>query len=278
VLKTSLTALEQETYRTTRENALADAGPRRIDLVVDNSVPVNRALANPHETQRIRYRVVLKNDDPSRVFYSGDLQQVKALDPHTAEVTVRSEHAAESARAALADQPATRLPNEGDRQPNNLIQSDDPVVVEMAKSVEPTAEEPREIAVALERFVKQKIKLKNFSQAFASAAEVARTPEGDCTEHAVLLAALARARGIPARVAIGLVYQPGTQSFAYHMWNELWIGERWVPFDATLGRGGIGAAHLKLTDSNLAGAQAYRCFLPVAQVIGQLKIEILDVE
>ena len=48
--------------------------------------------------------------------------------------------------------------------------------------------------------------------------------------------------------------------------------------DATLGRGGIGAAHLKLTDSNLDGAQAYSCFLPVAQVIGQIKIEILEVE
>ena len=40
----------------------------------------------------------------------------------------------------------------------------------------------------------------------ATAAEVARSREGDCTEHAVLLAALARARGIPARVAMGLVY------------------------------------------------------------------------
>src|SRR6185369_10048111 len=164
------------------------------------------------------------------------------------------------------------------RRPNNLIQSDDSVVISLASSVAGDATEPREIATALEKLVKQKIRLKDFSQAFATAAEVARTPEGDCTEHAVLLAALARARGIPARVAIGLVYQPGSQSFAYHMWDELWIGDRWVPFDATLGRGGIGAAHLKLTDSNLAGAQAYSCFLPVAQVIGQLKIEILDVE
>ena len=62
------------------------------------------------------------------------------------------------------------------------------------------------------------------------------------------------------------------------MWNELWVDERWLPLDATLGRGEIGAAHLKLSDSNLAGAQAYSCFLPVAQVIGQIKIEILDVE
>ena len=67
---------------------------------------------------------------------------------------------------------------------------------------------------------------KDFSQAFASAAEVVDTHEGDCTEHAVLLAALCRARGIPARVAIGLVYMPATHEFGYHMWTEVYIGKR----------------------------------------------------
>ncbi len=148
----------------------------------------------------------------------------------------------------------------------------------MAKSVAPEETNPWKLSLELEKFVKKTIKLKNFTQAFSTAADVAQLREGDCTEHAVLLAALARARGIPSRVAIGLVYQSPGQSFAYHMWNELWIEDRWVPMDATLGRGGIGAAHLKLTDSNLSGAAAYSSFLPVAQVIGQLKIEILEVE
>ena len=97
--------------------------------------------------------------------------------------------------------------------------------------------------------------MKNFSQAFATAAEVARSLEGDCTEHAVLLAALCRARKIPARVAFGLVYYPPQKGFAYHMWNEVWIADRWVPLDATLGLGGIGADHIKLGDSNLSRQQ-----------------------
>ena len=50
--------------------------------------------------------------------------------------------------------------------------------------------DPRQLAVELEKFVKQAVTLKNFSQAFDTAAEVARQPEGDCTEHAVLLAGL----------------------------------------------------------------------------------------
>ncbi len=50
----------------------------------------------------------------------------------------------------------------------------------------------------MERFVNREVTKKNFSQTFASAAEVARSRKGDCTEHAVFLMALCRARGIPA--------------------------------------------------------------------------------
>jgi hypothetical protein len=280
VLKTALNALHQETYRTTKAAALADPGARRLDLVIDNTVPVTQSLANPHNTRRIKYRVQLASDDPAKAFSSGGTQEVTSLNPHTAEITVRHIDLSASATASTANGNGLplRLPTSEDRAPNNLIQSDDEQVLALAKAAAPNETDPAKLAVALEKYVNQIVTLKNFSQAFDTAAEVARRPEGDCTEHAVLLAALARARGIPARVAIGLVYQPATQCFVYHMWNELWITNHWIPMDATLGHGGIGAAHLKLTDSNLAGAQAYSCFLPVAQVIGQLKIEILEVE
>ena len=94
----------------------------------------------------------------------------------------------------------------------------------------------------------------------------------------MLLAALCRARGIPARVAIGLVYYEPKQGFAYHMWNEVWIGQQWVPLDATLGQGGIGAAHLKVSDSNLSSASPITALLPVVEVMGQLQLEIVAAE
>ncbi len=94
VLKTSVAALHQDTFRTRRELALADSGPRRLDLVVDNNVPVARALVEPHQTHRIRYRVQLVNDDPAKVFSSGPLQDLVSLDPHTAEIVVRQDGAA----------------------------------------------------------------------------------------------------------------------------------------------------------------------------------------
>ena len=79
--------------------------------------------------------------------------------------------------------------------------------------------------------------------------------QGDCTEHGVLLAALLRAKNIPARIDVGLVYVPKTQNFWYHLWTEAFIDGRWIPLDATQVDGGIGADHLTLGRSNLKGFQ-----------------------
>ena len=92
----------------------------------------------------------------------------------------------------------------------------------------------------------------------------------------MLLAALCRARKLPARVAFGLVYYPPEKGFAYHMWNEVWIADRWVPMDATLGQGGIGADHIKLGDSNLAGGSPLADLLAVIQVFGRLELEVVE--
>jgi len=77
---------------------------------------------------------------------------------------------------------------------------------------------------------------------------------------------------------MGLVYLESKQSFAYHMWTEVHVDGRWIPLDATLAAGGIGAAHLKLTHSNLKGASAFSSLIPVLNVIGRLKIEVLQQE
>ena len=186
---------------------------------------------------------------------------------------------------ACVGQPDTPPPNPGavddppsddDRNPNNVIQSDYPAIAAKARQVAPDEEDPWLVAVALERSVRDVITRSGYSQAFATAAEVIDTGEGDCTEHAVLLAALARARGIPARLAIGLVYID--QAFYYHMWTEVHVDGRWIPVDARRAEGGIGAGHLKMAHSNFKNASALTAFLPVMQVMGKLKIEVLEVE
>ena len=73
-------------------------------------------------------------------------------------------------------------------------------------------------------------------QGFDIASEVATRRQGDCTEYAVLTAALARSIGIPARVVLGLavVAEPKQYGAYGHAWAEVRIGDTWVVADAAL--------------------------------------------
>ncbi len=269
-------ALSMESMRVPKEVALADSDEVPFDLVLGLSVNVDQPLKTPHATRQIRYLLELDDADPAKVFPSGSSQAVKSLGGHKAEVTVYAVRPDQPGNPNAPDDP----PSEEDRQANNMVQSDNPAIVALARQVVPAENDPWQVAVALEKFVRGYIVSSDYSQAFATAAQVAESRKGDCTEHAVLLAALARARGIPARVAIGLVYteQTGRPAFGYHMWDEVYIGNRWIPLDATLGRGGIGAAHLQLAHTNLGTASTFTSFLPVAQVAGRLRMKIEAVE
>ncbi len=274
-LASRVEGMDMEGYRTTKAKALMPINSTELDLGLDVAVPIDRPLPRPHRTQRIRYRVSIEGENAAEVFPSGPSQQVKPIDEHTAELTV---YAIRPDTVQGNPQAPADSPTEDDLQPNQMVQSDDARITDMAEEAVGDRQDPWQVAVALENYVNRVITEKDFSQFFASAAEVAADPVGDCTEHAVLLAALARARGIPARAAIGLVYMPRNQAFGYHMWTELFIADRWIPMDGTLGQGGIGAAHLKLAHSSLKGGSGYSSFLPIIQVVGRLKIEVLEVQ
>jgi hypothetical protein len=271
-IKSYMPALKQTSYRTTKDVALSKS-EGTFDLGERTIVAVAEKLEKPHQMRRARYRVTFANGDPTKSFTPGATQSIRRVDDHSAEIMVRSLRPADDLGTEF---PPDQSPTEDDRLANALIQSDDPAVVQLAQSVAVGKSDVWEIAVALEQHVNQHVASKNFSQALASAADVARSGEGDCTEHAVLLAALCRARQIPARVAIGLVYFPAARGFAYHMWTEAWIKDRWIPLDATLGLGGVGAAHLRVSSSSLKGADPFSQFLPVFQLIGNIQVQVLS--
>lgn len=274
VLKTHVAALDQLSVRSTEALAKAPGGDAgKLDLGLDLFVKVEPPLAKPHQTREVVYRVELANGNPTEVFSSGLTQQVKSLGPHTAEITVRSVDPAAKRTAPDSENPKTEY-----LSANSILQLDDDRLKQMAADAKGAATDPAQVAVALEKYVHGAMKQHDFSQGFATAAEVAESRAGDCTEHAVLLAALARINGIPSRVAIGLVYVESAAAFGYHMWTEVFLDGQWVPLDATLGRGGTSAAYLKLNDSSLEGASAYSSFLSVAQVLGQLKVSVVSSE
>ena len=274
-VKSWIEPMNMEVFRVPKEVALAKTDLAKFDFGERTLVRVDRPVPGGHQSKRVRYRVHLEGGDPSEVFVSGPSQQVKKIDAHTAEVTVYAiRPCTPGGNPEARDDP----PTDADRRPNNFIQSDDAVIVSDAREAAGRETDPWRVAVALEQYVHKAITQKDFTQAFATAAEVARSHEGDCTEHAVFLAALARARGIPARVAVGLVYMSHSATFGYHMWTEVYVDRRWIPIDATLAQGGIGGGHLKLAQTSLEGISAYSSFLPVVQVIGRLRVEVLDAD
>ena len=76
---------------------------------------------------------------------------------------------------------------------------------------------------------------KKYTATFSSALETLNAGFGDCGEHAVLLAALLRASGIPARVIFGVVFMPNLKGYYYHAWVLAHTGEKWIFADPALG-------------------------------------------
>jgi hypothetical protein len=89
---------------------------------------------------------------------------------------------------------------------------------------------------------------------------------GDCNEHAVLLAALARAAGIPTRLEAGLVYLKGR--FYYHAWNLMYLG-KWVTADALFGQLPADVSHLRL----VTGSSDQQ--LDLMGVIGKIRLTVI---
>lgn len=88
----------------------------------------------------------------------------------------------------------------------------------------------------LRAFVDQYIDKKGMGRAYDFASVVAKGRAGDCTEHAVLLAALARMSSLPSRVVHGLVLvklPDGPRAFG-HAWIEVAQNGTWRVLDAAL--------------------------------------------
>jgi transglutaminase-like putative cysteine protease len=155
-----------------------------------------------------------------------------------------------------------------------LIESGDPAIVAEAAAALQKTTGVRERAERLVRHVNAMLEKKP-TVSIPSAREVLRTKVGDCNEHTVLYVALARAAGIPARIAVGLTYVRG--AFYYHAWPEVYLDEGngrgyWLPVDPTLNQFPADGTHLRLARG---GLDRQAVILPT---IGKMKMQVLDLE
>jgi hypothetical protein len=269
--KTTTTMLAgMTTYRVTKEVATAPSSVFTADFGEKTLVKVDRQIPKAFTMQEIVYRITLQGDSPDEVFPQDERQSITKGKNDEWILTVRA------IDPSIPPKEPTPIQREDFLKSTNYLQSDDPRVIAAARRAVGDAQATWEQARRIEKWVYENLAEKNFSKVFDSAAVVAEKLEGDCTEHGVLLAAMARVVGIPSRVAVGLVYAQRLGAFGYHMWAEVYVGGRWVPLDGTLGLGQASPAHIKLADASLDGADAMIAFLPVARVMDRLKIEVVS--
>lgn len=262
------------TCRSAIEEVLAQDFSSPPEIFFASSVPADRRV--PGGVREAVYRLVSKGDrfpvpDDAYIFRATGQTLLRAEDARSRTIRVRS-----VLPAAPAARPVPATPELQEYlRPNPVLGSDDARIRKIAEEVVASEGDSWKAAQALQGWVYRNLRRKNLDTAFAPAAEVARTKEGDCTEHAVLLAALLRAAGIPSRVVAGLVYHEG--AFVGHMWTEARIGT-WIPLDATLGEGRVPADRIALSSGSLDSSSVADFFLGMVPVLGNLRIEVLELK
>jgi transglutaminase-like putative cysteine protease len=151
--------------------------------------------------------------------------------------------------------------------PSLFIQSDDGVLVARAREIVGTERNALRVSTTLVEWVYRNLR-KRFSASFSNALDVLASGEGDCTEHAALFVALARAVGLPAREVAGIVYSKDNPGFYYHQWAEVYVGT-WIAVDPTFGEAQADATHIAFARGNLL-SQA-----KLVSLIGSLHIDIM---
>jgi hypothetical protein len=261
---------------TEKELALAENAP--AELLVSTLVTPDRPIENPRKLESASYTL---RTTASRMpdLPSWGTQSAERVDATTQRVCVSVDAPGDT---ATPDERTEAL------APSAMLDAGDPEVVALADRAAADLrgallDDPAEVARACRRFVYSYIDEKSLDVGFATASEVARTQQGDCTEHAVLLAAILRARGIPSRVVSGLIYVDefvGERGiFGFHMWTQALLPdeqgvERWVDLDATLPSIDFDAAHIGVAVSTLGGADRVNTMAAVAPLLGTLTIEV----
>jgi hypothetical protein len=257
----SMQKTEYELARQAQEDArLTSASPIDDDVILSTAVQSNVDFEDVAQHDELRFRLTGVDLsgfqlDGGRQSLRGDTLVIRREDWDAISPGYRLPYAFMDLREAL--------------EPEPLIQSDDPRIVRRARQVtgrrSQWSQDPKQVARQLTTSVYGMLE-KSITFSVPNAVQVLETLQGDCNEHTVLYVAMARALGLPARTAVGLVYVNG--AFFYHAWPEVWLGE-WVAVDPTFGQYPADASHIRFVIGGLAQQ------VEIVRLIGNLDIEVI---
>jgi len=151
--------------------------------------------------------------------------------------------------------------------PQELIESDDPVLIAKAREITAGSKDSWEAACRLSQWVGD-----NITYEIPGGGAARKTYDiraGECGAHSLLLAAFCRAVGIPARVVWGCIYTPKFEgAFGQHGWNEVYMGAAgWIQVDSTaLEVDFVDSGHVRIGDYQQA----------IGAAVNTKSMEILD--
>ncbi len=231
-----------------------------VDLAARAAIPVSRVIDSPRTLRRLRLRV---SDAPALLELSFPPRQ--RLEDGA--LVIEREEGFSAGSVSL---PVQEPQFADDLRPTPFMQVDDPKVRGLAGQIAGQDRDATTVARKLLDWVFENL-AKEATVSVPNAVQVLETRKGDCNEHAVLYAALARAAGLPARMVAGTVYAPGeggsAGAFYYHAWNLVWLG-RWVAVDPTFGQFPADATHVALVEGGPDKDIA------LVGVIGRIRFEV----
>lgn len=261
-----------------RDLALSPFSPP--ELMERTLVTPDRPIEDPRRAARAVFRLRVDDGAPIPDLPATGTQRAELLDDGSVRLTIDARAPGEPVEPGFDAAPFLAS--------SAAIDLSDGAIQELRRdATRAVSESEPDRAEALRRFVATTIDDESLGVGLATASDVARTRRGDCTEHAVLLAALLRADRIPSRVVSGLVYveQLGDRRgvFGYHMWTQALVrdrGERrWVDLDATIGSQSLfDATHIALSIESLADDEPPASIAALVGLVGRVRIEVEQIE
>ncbi len=251
-------AMGLRTQRMTREEAMAIDGGDPPDLVALSAAPLTGTLENARDTKVVALRV--SGVDPERI-------------PSEPPLQVREGDTVRISVPLLAELPKLPLATDHpDLAPTLSLPATHPEIIARARAVVGDATDRLEAARRIHDFVHGYLE-KIPTIGVPDGLTVLRGGRGDCNEHTALFVSLARAAGVPARIAAGLVYSDRLgDAFYYHAWPEVELGgpTGWVPVDPTFGEFPADATHLKIVTGDLDQQ------VQIMALMGRIRLELLE--
>ena len=148
-----------------------------------------------------------------------------------------------------------------------FVNSDDSQIKAIVPTILKNRQTPKERVAAIQEWVYKNVKkVPTFS--LPTAKDVFLKRVGDCNEHAVLFAAIARAAGIPCVIVSGMVY--ASDGFYYHAWNLVHADGAWIPVDSTFGQFPADVTHIILAVGDISDA------IEIMQFLRNIRIQVVE--